>query len=146
MENIEIKWDDDDPIFNNINLEKSKQVFYWYEQQYDAVTAIFRNIFEVSAELDLRDYFAKSYYNYSKNSDDNSFTLEWILCEDNGIYLSFDIEYGKFVGFWTLSTSSKYGNYSLGDSFLYYTYAKIDDVIHKALGYVKEAIEYGNNK
>ena len=146
MENIEIKWDDDDPIFNNINLEKSKQVFYWYEQQYDAVTAIFRNMFEVSVELGLLDYFVQGCYNYYKNSYDDSFTLEWFLGEKDKIYLSFNIEYEKFVGFWTLASTQKYGSYSMGGSFLYYTYAKIDDVVHEVLGYVKEAIEYGNNK
>lgn len=51
MEDIKIEWDDNDPIFNNNNLEKSKRVFYWYEKQYDAVTAILRNIFEISVEF-----------------------------------------------------------------------------------------------
>lgn len=146
MENIDIKWDDDDPIFNNINLEKSKQVFYWYEQQYDAITAIFRNMFEISAELELLDYFVDSYYTYYKKSIDDSYILEWSLCEKGGIYLNFHILYGNYIGIWTLTTTSKYGNYSLSNSFLYFSYAEIDDVIHKVLGYVKEAIEYGNNK
>jgi len=146
MEDIKIEWGNDDPIFNDANLEKSKQVFYWYEKQYDAIAAIFRNMFEVSAELGLLDYFVQSCYDYYKNPYDDSFTLEWFLGEKGEIYLGFNIEYEKFIGFWKLTTPSKYGNYSLNGSFLYFTYAKIDDVIHEVLGYFKKAIEYGNNK
>lgn len=139
MENIHTEWD------NEANLEKSKLVFYWYEKQYDAVAAVLRNMFEASVELGLLDYFARSNYDYYKNSSKESFIMKWNLCENN-IRLVFCIERDNYTGVWSLFTTPKYGKYSEGGSFLYYTYAKIDDVVHEALGYIKEAIEYGNSK
>ena len=92
------------------------------------------------------DYFLNGGYNYYY--EDNSFSLEYHLCENN-IILNFDIdlqEDRKIIASWNITSSYKYNLSSwYKEEFDCSLNSNIDDEVHIVMNYIKTLIQVGEN-
>ena len=124
--------------------EDSSFIFGLPFRQFNAVSAILSNVYYAAVEENLLDYFLNGRYNYYY--EDNSFSLEYVLC-DNNIILAFDIdlqEDGNIVASWDITSSYKYNLSSwYKEEFDWSLNSNIDNEVHIVMNYIKTLIQSG---
>lgn len=139
--NINQGQDREEDIYTAENLKKSKRVFFWAEKQFEASSAIMRNMFEASVEENLLTLFAKGSSNYY--TDEDNIILEWILNpnETSRIKIEVTLYRKNYIGLYQIIFSNGYGREKISNPFSYFTFAEVDEICHDIMKQINEYME-----